>query len=235
MDTIEEILKEYKDLVSGIDKHANSENEEGNRSYGGVVRSAKGTLVEDIAKKLVKIAWYQLGGDSNKLSFQKQNIRIPLNKEYLKKVRPTEVANHINTHIKRYFYGLKTDVHVNIGGYFVMGIECKTYTENAMLKRILVDFTLLKKVYPDLICVLLQLESQLTGDYSQPLSPIIYGSPSTHTLLSYFDVDLNIITLLEGERNVNQPIHKPEYFKEMKKESLLKAVETLKSLLSKYV
>lgn len=104
-----------------------------------------------------------------------------------------------------------------------------------MLKRILVDFTLLKQVAPNLKCVLLQLESQLTGDYSQPLKPVIYGSPSTHTLLSYFDVDLNIITLLEGERKVDEPIHKRKYFKEMTEPALRKAVDMLKSLLAEFV
>ena len=93
---------------------------------------------------------------------------------------------------------------------------------------------LLRQVAPHLKCVLLQLESQLGGDYSQPLKPVIYGSPSTHTLLLYFDVDLNIITLLEGERKVNKPIHKRGYFKEMTEDALRKAVETMKSLLSEF-
>jgi len=50
-----------------------------------------------------------------------------------------------------------------------------------------------------------QLESQLGGDYSTD-KDIIFGSRSTHTLLSHFDIDLNIITLLEGERKVKRPI-----------------------------
>jgi len=99
-----------------------------------------------------------------------------------------------------------------------------------MLKRILVDFTLLKQVYPDLTFVLFQLESQLGGDYSSP-NHIKHGSPSTHTLLSYFDIDLNIITLLEGERKVDKPIHKPEYYKALRKESLLTALKVLMNLL----
>ncbi len=101
-----------------------------------------------------------------------------------------------------------------------MGIECKTYTENAMLKRIMVDFTLLKNVLPNLKCVLLQLESQLAGDYSQVNKKIIYGSHSTHTIMSYFDVDLYILTLLEGERKVDEPIHQHTYYKELKKDSI---------------
>ncbi len=232
---IAEIREAYNLLVSGIDEKAHVESEEGGRAYGGAVRSAKGILVEGIAKRLVEIAWDELGGNPKRLGFLKETVRIPLRPEYLKRVRPQEVAQYIRKHIKQYFYGLKTDVHVSIDGQLVMGIECKAYTENAMLKRILVDFTLLKHVAPRLKCVLLQLESQLAGDYSQPLKPVIYGSPSTHTLLSYFDVDLNIITLLEGERKVDKPIHKLEYFKEMTESALQKAVGTLKELLLEFV
>ncbi|HDP34791.1 MAG TPA: restriction endonuclease, partial [Candidatus Hydrogenedentes bacterium] len=64
---------------------------------------------------------------------------------------------------------------------------------------------------------------------------VIYGSKSTHTLLSYFDVDLNIITLLEGERKVDKPIHKQEYFKKMNDEVLKKAVKNLKNLLHEFI
>lgn len=232
---IAEIREAYNLLVSGIDEKAHVESEEGNRAYGGAVRSAKGILVEGIAKHLVEIAWDELGGNPQRLSFLRETVRIPLRPEYLKRVRPQEVAQYIRAHIEQYFYGLKTDVHVSIDSQLVMGIECKAYTENAMLKRILVDFTLLKHVAPRLKCVLLQLESQLTGDYSQPLKAVIYGSPSTHTLLSYFDIDLNIITLLEGERKVDKPIHKREHFKEMTEAGLQKAVSTLKELLSEFV
>lgn len=232
---IAEIQKAYNILVGGIDEKAHADNDEGNRAYGGAVRSAKGILVESIAKNLVEIAWDELGGNPDRLSFLKESIRIPIKPEYLKRIRPVEVAEYIRAHIEQYFYGHKTDVHVSIDGQFVMGIECKAYTENAMLKRILVDFTLLKQVVPNLKCVLLQLESQLTGDYSQPLKPVIYGSPSSHTLFSYFDVDLNIITLLEGERKVDEPIHKQDYFKEMTEPALRKAVNTLKELLEEFV
>mgnify|MGYP001068239333 CR=1 FL=1 len=132
--------------------------------------------------------------------------------------------------MNEFYYPLKTDIHVNVDGRFKIAIECKAYTENAMLKRILVDFTLLKQVYPELSFVLFQLESQLGGDYSSS-NKIKYGSPSTHTLLSYFDIDLNIITLLEGERKVDKPIHKPEYYKALREEILLEALDVLKNLL----
>lgn len=105
-----------------------------------------------------------------------------------------------------------------------------------MLKRILVDFRLLKSLHPNLICCLLQLESQLGGSYSQPLVNPQTGSPSTHTLMSYFpEVRLNIITLLQGERKIDQPIHKTAYFKELSSKSLDYAICKFSGLLSRFV
>lgn len=114
-----------------------------------------------------------------------------------------------------------------------VAIECKAYAENAMFERILVDFSLLKQVSPNTSCILLQLESQLGGDYSDP-KEVHFGSKSTHTLMSYFNVDLNIITLLEGERHVDEPIHKKEFFKPLTKKGLENAVKAFQSILMNY-
>lgn len=117
-----------------------------------------------------------------------------------------------------------------------MGVECKSYAEMAMLKRILVDFWLLKLLHPNLVCCLLQLESMLGGDYSEPLAyPHISGT-SAHTVMSYFpDIDLHIITLLEGDRKVNRPIHRAEYFKELIPDSVDNAINRLAQLLTAFV
>lgn len=105
-----------------------------------------------------------------------------------------------------------------------------------MLKRILVDFRLLKTSYPDVVCCLLQLESMLGGQYSNPLASPQLGSPSSHTLMSMFpDIDLNIVTLLRGERKVNRPIHKPEFFKPLEIDCLDHAIGALGKMLSPFV
>ncbi len=70
----------------------------------------------------------------------------------------------------QHHYWAKVDVHVFVDDNLVLGMECKSYTENAMLKRILVDFRMLKSLHPDLICCLLQMESMLGGGYSDPLA-----------------------------------------------------------------
>ncbi len=229
---VDDIVKAYDVLVKGIETKANDDLD---RAYGGIIRSGKGELVENIAKRLIEIAWSELKGKSERLSLDKKTVKIPLNQEYLKRIKYQEVVDYIKSHISDYYYTLKTDVHVYIDDKFVLGIECKAYTENAMLKRILVDFTLFKNMFKELKCVLLQLESQLTGDYSHPSNKIIYGSPSSHTLMSYFDIDLNIITLLDGERKVDEPIHKPDFYKELKKENVINAVSIFKGLLKEFI
>jgi len=123
---------------------------------------------------------------------------------------------------------------VTIDDEVILEIECKSYTENAMFKRILVDATLLKTQFPEMQFVLLELESQLGGDYSE-LKDITLGSTSTHTLLSYFDIEMHIITLVEGERKVDKPIHKPEFFKPLTRESLEKAVKIIYDILKEYI
>lgn len=221
------IIDAYNTLLKGIEVKSKNSQE---RAYGGIIRAGKGKLVESIGKELIKIAWQELGRDLKRLSFSSKIVKVPINEVYLNRIKSEEVRNYIKDNIKDFYYPLKSDIHLFIDNEFKMAVECKAYTENAMLKRILVDFTLLKQGYPHLKFVLLQLESQLGGDYSS-VRKIKYGSPSTHTLLSYFDIDLNILTLLEGERMVDQPIHKPQFFKPLKIDALLEVTSVFKNLL----
>jgi hypothetical protein len=223
------IIADYQEFIKSIDDKAKKKASE--RAYGGILRSEKGTFVEKSCKKLIELSWLALGGEKEQISFEKQIVKVPLNKSYLNNIANEQVRNWIKENIKDFYYNLKVDVHTYINDKFVLAVECKTYTENAMLKRILVDFSLLQKTSPELSCVLFQLESQLGGDYAQIHQEITYGSYSTHTLLSYFDVNLHIITLLEGERKVDEPIHKKEFFKELKESHLEKAIQVFKNIL----
>lgn len=228
---LKELVKAYNLLVKGIEKQAEDDEE---RAYGGILRAGKGALVESMARKLVEIAWAEMGQPEKRLSFIRKTIPVPIRPDYIKRIRNPEVAQWICENIQQFHYGIKTDIHINIDDSFVCGVECKAYSENAMMKRILVDFTLLKQIAPDLSCVLFQLESQLTGDYSKITNPVIFGSKSTHTLLSYFDIDLYIITLLEGERKVDAPIHNSKFYKELKLQVLEKAVLDFEAILKKW-
>lgn len=228
--TIDEIINHYDGIVRVIDVKANKQKE---MSYGGMIREVKGLMQEFITEQPVMLAWDELGGDENRLEINSKKIHIPIQDNYIENLKNDEVKKYIQEHKAEYYYGLSVDKHVFIDGEFVMGIECKAYTENAMIKRILVDFHLLKTVYPNISCHLFQLESQLGGDYSK-LPDVVYGAKSTHSIMSYFgNVDLHITTLLEGERDINNPIHK--HFKPLKREVLEKAVEMLKEFLGKYV
>ena len=52
--------------------------------------------------------------------------------------------------------------------------------------------------------------------------------------MSYFDVDLNIMTLLKGERKVDEPIHKAEFFKPLEFKSVERTINKMKELLSEF-
>jgi len=236
-DEIDEIIQAYDKLVLGIETTALHTEK---RAYGGIIRAGKGKLVESIASHLVSLAWQKLGGEGYRLRIpeRQRRINIPIRKEYVESLTNEDVKNFIKKNIDDYYYAQGTDIRVLVEGKLVMIIECKSYTENAMMKRILIDFSLLKRVYPNIVCVLIQLESQLGGDFSdlkQLYGEVTYGSKSTHTLLSHFEVDLMIITLLKGERKVQEPIHKKEFFKPLTKESLNNAIDRISELLKGYV
>ena len=201
-------------------------------SRGGSLRSVKGTLVEDMAKIMVRAAWANLGGDATRLSFggegQKKKIRIPIKPENVDSF-PEIVKAEIKRHAESFYYDVGVDLHIHIDGAFVFGIECKAYTENAMLKRILTDFMLMKKIYPDLKCCLLQLETFLGGSNTDPDPSISkIANVSTYTLMSYFPtVDLKILTLLEGARGLQNPIHKATGFKAMRPDYVHSAIQQI--------
>jgi hypothetical protein len=229
---IDELIMIYNSVVKVVDKNAN---EEEDRAYGGVVRSVKGKLQEHITEEIIKIAWESLSGKKERLFIDSKKQKIPIQKEYIMRIEDNEVKQYILSNISDYFFGLSVDKQVYIDKKLVIGIECKAYTENAMLKRILVDFSLLKTIYPDISCYLFQMESQLGGDYCD-INEISFGSKPTHTLMSYFPkVKLSIFTFLKGERKVDEPIHKENYFKPLERVRIEKAISLLANDLKKYL
>ena len=228
MSKINEVVVTYDTVVKVVDSDANkSASSEEGRAYGGVLRSVKGKLQEHITDEAIRIAWANIGGVESRLMIDSKKHRVPIKRNYVEALEDLKIKKHILDNIADYAYGISVDKQVYIDDVFVLGIECKAYTENAMIKRILVDFSLLKTIYPDLNCYLFQLESQLGGDYSD-LKEITFGSKPTHTLMSYFpEVKLNVFTFLEGERKVDEPIHKKEFFKPLKREQVEKAVTLL--------
>ena len=228
---LNEIISEYNQLVKNIDDAAKTSD----RAYGGMIRAFKGELVESIAAKLVKIAWSDiLHQQIYRLEINKKKMPIGISDDYIARISDPEVRNYVKDHRDSLIYKFGTDVQVFVDGKLVLPIECKAYTENAMIKRILFDAKLMKEAVGTQTYYLVQLESQLGGDYSE-LNEVTYGSPATHALLSHVDVDLIIITLLKGERKVDRPIHKIEFYKELKIKELKKAAEIFAEALRKYV
>jgi hypothetical protein len=225
---LKDLIETYERTTRVMEHGAKRAIREEGRAYGGFIRSQKGQLQEFITTELISISWVtEMRKPPGRLVINSEKVKIPINIEYIKQIASKTVREYIFNNFNRFYYGLSVDRHVLIDGRFIMGIECKAYAENAMIKRILVDFYLLKTKFPDLFCYLFQLESQLGGDYSSSVKEPS-GSFSTHSLMSYFqNVHLQIITLLPGERNIERPINKPEFFKPLPLERLENAVDQL--------
>lgn len=225
---LKDLIETYDRVMRVMEHDAARAVREDGRAYGGFVRAAKGKMQEYIADELIRITWsVELSRDPNELAINSKKIKIPIQMDYVDAIKVRVIKDYILSNIRKYYYGLSVDKHVFIKNKLVIGIECKAYTENAMLKRILVDFHLLKTKFPNMLSYLFQLESQLGGDYSIEVADP-KGSPSSHTLMSYFSaVDLKIVTLLEGERKVNRPINKAQFFKPLPLERLEMAVNVL--------
>jgi hypothetical protein len=202
---LDDLIETYHRTTEVMEHGAAKAVKEDGRAYGGFVRAAKGKLQEYISNDLIHIAWnVELGKDPKRLSVNSNKIRIPIKVDYIEKISNREVKDYIRSNIERYHYGLSVDKHVFIDGKMILGIECKAYTENAMIKRILVDFHLLKTKVPNLICYLFQLESQLGGDYSSEFNNQRANAPVT-TLMSHFpNVDLRTITLFSSVKRINE-------------------------------
>ena len=168
MNTIDRKLKTlisyYNRLVKGIDDAASMSQE---RAYGGVIRSEKGKLVEYLASQLVQIAWTDvLKQRPSRLEINRKKIPISIKDDYINRISNPKVRAYVSSHRDDLKYRFGTDVQVFIDGRIVLAIECKTYTENAMMKRILFDAKLMKEAMGLDTYYLVQLESQLGGDYS---------------------------------------------------------------------
>lgn len=224
--TEKQICQFYDDVITRLNLELKTIS---TRAKGGLIRSVKGTLVADITEAIVKIAWKEKGGSPYEISFNQKREILCVAEDYIKRQTNPVVQNFLKDNRKK-GYGYSVDKHVFIGGELKLAIECKAYAENAMLKRILFDFSLLKKTSPNMRCALIQLESMLGGDYgSGNESPL--GSIASHALMSQFNFDLYIITLLEGEREVQKPVHDPKYFKKLDQKLVRIAIDKIKLLL----
>lgn len=183
----------------------------------GQIRKLKGQLVEHIATELVQMAWKGLGKDPARLSIGRKKVAI-------KNAEGDE-------------YDLSQDLHVFVDGKFVLSIECKAYTEVAMFKRILVDAGLLLSEEPDLHFFLVQLENFLGGDYGTSNEP--KGSESVRALSGIMkkcfpNLKITILTLADGDRHIERPIHDPRYYKPLNIKRLEFAIKELEAHLRKF-
>jgi len=101
---IQSLINAYEFLVKGIDTRAK---ESEDRAYGEIIRAGKGMLVESLAKSLIEIAWKELGKKLNRLSLDKEIVKIPLKKEYINRIKNPEVKKIHNRTYERILLSTK--------------------------------------------------------------------------------------------------------------------------------
>ena len=208
-------------------------------SEGGKIRGAKGRLVETLADMMVKLAWTKVLSQpverlNPKPQKDKKAIKIKEVTQYKQRFKDAQFIETIETKKSTIKYDFGADLHVYVDGQLVLAIECKSYTESAMLKRIIYDRKLLHEVSEKACYLLIQLESALGGDFHL-CSNSSFGSNQYHVLMSREDTNIEIITLLEKKRDSNKPIHKPNNKKDLKKEHLIFAIDTIAKTLQDYI
>lgn len=107
--SIKDIIELYNSVIKDIDKDAHRQD---SRAYGGVIRSAKGKLLEDISEEIVKIAWQNIGGKANRLEINSNKIKIPIKDSYIENIANKQVRAYILERKKDYYYGLSVDKHI---------------------------------------------------------------------------------------------------------------------------
>ena len=226
IENIDSLISYYKESIRDLQEIKSAEDK------GGKTRGKKGSLVPVLAQGVVRLAWRELNYSENALSFKsKYKVELKIQPDYIK-VLAKEIQIDIKENLDKYKYNLFIDVPVFYNNNLFAAIECKAYAENAMLKRVLFDAEIVRSNYPNIKNVLFQLESQMGGDYSDINKPLHLGSGPSRALMSFFPkVTLHVITLLEGDRKIDKPIHKKEYYKPLTKESVERAVATMKLII----
>ena len=226
----------YPDYASIVDLYTESIYSMYNMT-AGQIRGAKGAFVENIVDAIVALAWDELDGEADRFNIRKQTGEITIEDDYVKNLMPESVRSHVQENRERYIYKIELDRAVEIDNALILGIECKSYIENAMLKRTLKDFELIAKLlYPKLIFCVFQLENSLGGDYGEVSKRVHLGSESTHTLLSHTPkVHLEIMTLLDGDRKSSREIHKRQYFKPLPIKNVATCVNKFRALLEPFI
>lgn len=200
---------------------------------GGMVRSGKEAVVVELAKRLIIEAVKETPGlVVSKLKFEeRKKVSIPFsNSDYFNIVSET-VGNKIIDNLEEYSITIEIDLAVSYAGTLILATELKAFTDLTMFRRLAFDFHTLKRVYPTVKYVLIQLENSLGGDYAQDV-PEHLGSPGVHSVLAEVNLPMTIITLLNGNRSSQRAIHVPGNFKSLNKIKFRNAVNTISALLA---
>ncbi len=212
---IDRLIKFYNQKIRAMQTGAiTAVQRDPRRTVAGQIRSMKGTLVEELAGEIMRSACLELGISEDRVRVERKfKIETTITDPNYIGGLSEEVAIHVAENIAEFVSYLEVDAALLIDGMFVLGTECKSFTEKTMFTRAVHDAGLLYKYHPNRKYIVLQLENALGGDYAED-KEVFLGSPAAHIAMSdYPHLDIEVCTLLDGARCSSRPIHESGYYK----------------------
>ena len=214
---IDRLMKFYNQKIRAMHTGAiDAVQRDSRRTVAGQIRSMKGTLVERLAGEILRSACIELGISEDRVRIERKfKVETTITDPSYIGGLNEEVSRHVAENIADFVSYLEVDAVLLVDGLFVLGVECKSFTEKTMFTRAVHDAGLLYKYHPNKKYIVLQLENALGGDYAED-KDVFLGSPAAHIAMSdYPHLDIEVCTLLDGSRRSNMPIHSSKYFKDI--------------------
>ncbi len=167
---------------------------------GGVIRAARGELVE----KIVDIV-------CNSIREKGHNIVARVGDSDLQTITISSAdASYSKKH--------QVDRHIWVNDSLEAVVECKSYLDSCYYERACNDFKIMKIKHPNVKCYILSLEDSI-GDESRIFTDAIFGN-----------ICNGIYHLCNGKRSSAKPIYRREYYKPIQQPSLVRFIRSICSL-----
>ena len=219
---IKKLKHEIDKILSGIEDKVSKIKSKTSRKSGGIKRQIKGNITEKIYSKIINFA---IKETKIKCKLINRYSELPIelkSPEKLKTMKKYEEDNNLKftneEKLKGYFHIY--DAYIIYKNKIIMVIEYKSYLENAMLKRCLVDATLTQLTDRKIKYCLCMLETQVR----QINRDIGYNSHSLKSFFyEHFETNIDMLLLLDESRKINKDIGEKVNLKEVNYEKLEKA------------
>ena len=191
------------------------------KDSGGQQRGKKGEFVPQLCELFIRGSWDLLGGDFRRISVVRKHILVPV----------STVGNAGSVKIE-------IDSLVGVDGKPVTGFECKAYTENAMMKRVLFDYSALVSHAPEFSTVFLFQLQNAMGDglqykIGEALNSRLYNMARIQMKMRL--PEIRVVTLLPESRSSLRALHDADVTADLSDDRISEIIDVFKDTLRKFI